>query len=115
MWETLWTFETARFCVTCDAAPEDEDPADSFECEEDIDAVRSGAWDWFIARVRVTMDGREIGADYLGGCAYARASDFVEGENRDGYFRYMVRQALQEARATLAKTPKMRATEGATP
>jgi hypothetical protein len=99
----------------CDAAPEDMDPADSFDREEDIDAVRSGAADWFQARVRVTLDGQEIGTDYLGGCAYASASDFVEGENRDGYFRDMVRQALQEARVTLAKTPKMRAIEGATP
>jgi len=115
MWETIWTFETARFCVACDVTPEDMDPADSFDREEDIDAVRSGALDWFQARVRVTLGGYEIGADYLGGCAYTHCVDFVKGENRNGYFRDMVRHALQEARATLAKTPKMRATEGATP
>jgi hypothetical protein len=114
-WDNLWSFNTSRFCVTCDATPEYTDPADAFCFDDDIEAVRSGAVDWFVARVRVTMDGREIGADYLGGCAYARASDFVKGDNRDGYFRDMVRQALQEARATLAAAPKMRAMEGAAP
>ena len=111
-WTNLWSFETARFCVTCDATPDYTNPADSFDFDEDIEAVRSGAVDWFVARVCVTMGGREIGADYLGGCAYARASDFVKGDNRDGYFRDMVRLALQEARATLAA---MRAIKSAAP
>jgi hypothetical protein len=110
MWETLWTFETARFCITCDAIPEDMDPADSFDCEESIEEIRSGALDWFQARVRVTLDGQEIGTDYLGGCAYRRALDFVTGEDRNGYFRDMVRQAVSEARRSIGNMPTMRQT-----
>ena len=41
MWETLWTFETARFCITCDVTPEDMDPADSFDDPETIEDIRS--------------------------------------------------------------------------
>lgn len=110
MWETLWTFETARFSITCDVTPEDMDPADSFDDQEAIEEIRSGALDWFQARVRVTLDGQEIGTDYLGGCAYRRALDFVTGEDRNGYFRDMVREAVSEARRSLGNMPTMRKT-----
>ena len=108
-WENIWSFKTDRFAVTCDVTPEDMHPRETFEFQEDIDAVLDGRVDWFMARVRVTLDGREIGTDYLGGCAYIRATDFVEGQNRDGYFRDMVRTALSEARQTLANMPALRA------
>jgi len=110
MWETLWTFETARFCITCDVTPEDMDPADSFDDPESIEDIRSGALDWFTARVRVTLGGLEMGTDYLGGCAYRRALDFVTGEDRNGYFRDMVRRAVSEARRSLGNMPTMRQT-----
>ncbi|MFN7340099.1 MAG: hypothetical protein ACK5VI_03345 [Opitutia bacterium] len=110
MWETLWTFETARFRITCDVTPEDMDPADSFDDPETIEDIRSGALDWFQARLRVTLDGVELGADYLGGCAYTHCVDFVKGENRNGYFRDMVRQAVSEARRSIGNMPTMRQT-----
>jgi hypothetical protein len=77
--------------------------------DEDVEAINEGRVDWFVARVRVTLDGREIGSEYLGGCAYTNATDFVEGENRNGYFRDMVRAALAEARHTLRNLPLLRA------
>jgi predicted metal-binding protein len=107
-WENIWSFQTARFCVTCDVTPEDLDPAGQFECAEDVEAIRSGALDWFVARVRVTLDGAEIATEYLGGCAYRCAVDFAH-KDRDGYFRDMVREACQQARRTLARAPKLRA------
>jgi hypothetical protein len=108
-YETIWQFETPRFTVTCDVTPEDMDPAESLEEQEDIDAIRDGAVDWFVARVRVLLDGKVIAADYLGGCAYRNASDFVSGADRDGYFRDMVRSAVSEARRNLASSPRLRA------
>lgn len=107
-WENIWSFQTARFCVTCDVTPEDLDPAGQFDSAEDVNAIRSGAVDWFVARLRVTLDGAEIATEYLGGCAYRRAADFT-GEARDGYFRDMVREACQQARRTLGRAPKLRA------
>jgi hypothetical protein len=108
-WENIWSFQTARFCVTCDVTPEDLDPAEQFHSAEDVEAIRSGAVDWFAVRVRVTLDGAEIATEYLGGCAYRCAADFARKEHRDGYFRDMVREACQHARRALARAPKLRA------
>lgn len=107
-WENIWSFQTARFRITCDVTPEDLDPAEQFDSEEDIEAIRSGAVDWFVARLRVTLDGNEIATEYLGACAYRRAADFAH-KDRDGYFRDMVREACQQARRALARAPKLRA------
>jgi hypothetical protein len=103
-----WSFETGRFFVGFYAEPEEFDPADSFDDESDIAAVREGRVEWFCASVRVFLKDemsirwREVGADHLGGCAYERVSDFYTS-CRDGYFRDMVRLAVAEARATLAR------------
>lgn len=75
-WETIWTFDTRRFSVELAFAPEDTDPSDSFELQEDIDAVRNESVLWFQARVTVSSNGHVIGSDYLGACAYASAEDF---------------------------------------
>lgn len=106
-WENIWSFKTARFRVACDVTPEDLDPAGHFDSEEDIEAIRSGAVDWFVARLRVTLDGNEVATEYLGACAYRCASDFAH-KDRDGYFRDMVREACQQARHALARAPKLR-------
>lgn len=75
-YEEIWRFDTARYTVALEVAPEDMDPADSFEFPEDIEAVRSGAVEWFTARVAVYRDGAEVAADYLGGCAYRTFEEF---------------------------------------
>lgn len=95
----LWSFATPRYTIAYWAEPEDMDPADSYEFDEDIEAVRSGAVDWFCAFVGAfDRNGDLIDYDVLGGCGYTTASSFAEGENRDGYFRDMVRQAIRYAR-----------------
>lgn len=127
----LWRFETANLTVLCEALPEDMDPADSFDMQEDIDAVRSGAVDWFCARVRILHNetGAELASEYLGCCAYTRAQDFVTGHREDGplnrnsslmraarganvvichYFPGMVAEACREARQNLAKLGAVR-------
>lgn len=121
----LWRFETANFTVVCDALPEDTDPADSFENPEDVEDIRRGVVDWFCARVRVLgPDDEELANEYLGGCAYRRADDFVTGHRdrdpmnrncslmraaRGGnvtichYFPDMVKEAVAAARIELAR------------
>ena len=80
--DTVWSFETARFRVALEISPEEMDPADSFEFDDDIEAVRSGAVEWFCATVTVYFidrendDLREIGFDTLGGCAYKTVREF---------------------------------------
>jgi hypothetical protein len=120
-----WEFATANFRVVFSTIPEECDPADSFDFEEDIEAVRSGAVDWFTALVTVYgPDGVELGGDSLGCCAYDSVRDFMTS-HRDAdpmnrncslmrashpagpnvcighYFPDMVRQACKAARETM--------------
>jgi hypothetical protein len=102
-WTEIWKFETAHCAVVFCVTPEEDDPAGHFEDDAIVAAIRSGDLAWFTARVTVEKHGIEIGADYLGGCAYDSPEDFCTGENRGGYFRDMVREAVSDARANLAR------------
>lgn len=127
--QTVWEFNTARFRVALEIEPEEMDPAESFQFEEDIEAVRSGAVEWFGARVSVYLDDTRIVWDYLGGCAYETVKEFytshrdadpmnrnceayraVRGSNACvcHYFPGMVSQAISEARTWLNSHPEMR-------
>lgn len=83
-WDEIWRFETPRFLVIAEATDCPDDPADSFERSDDIEAVRSGNVAWFDARVRVVLkDGDiEIGSDYLGACAYDDPADLFRDHAR---------------------------------
>jgi hypothetical protein len=133
-WETVWTFDTPNFRVTLEVTPEDMDPADSFEFQEDIDAVRERRVEWFIAKVAVYFGDdpehlEEIGADVLGGCAYKTVREFYTSHrdpdpmNRNcsimratkgqnvvicHYFPDMVQQAIAEARRHMARVHSIR-------
>lgn len=111
--DTVWEFKTARFRVALEIEPEDMDPADSFEFQEDIEAVRDGCVEWFQARVVVYLDGREIAWDSLGGCAYYSVREFYTAhrQHKGGdYFTDMVREACREARKALGDMPHIRVT-----
>lgn len=115
--EFVWTHETARFLVALHIEPEDMDPADSFQFEDDIEAVRSGAVEWFCAMVEVYgPEGELLGRDTLGGCAYETVREFYTSHRNPNpeqrntlatkargvcichYFPDMVRTAISEAR-----------------
>jgi len=103
--EEIWRFETARFAVIGEAAPETDFDYDGEDEDGEIAAaIASGEYAWFVARVRVVLldTGETLGTDYLGGCCYAEPSDVFRADN---YGRAMVAQAVQAARehvATLA-------------
>lgn len=120
--ETVWSFKTRNFTVELRISPEDMDPADSFQFDEDIEMVRSGAVEWFCARVVVSKNGHEIGSDSLGGCAYRTIEEFytshrdpnpmhrnstvfraAHGQNAAicHYFPSMISEAIADARRTL--------------
>ncbi len=122
-WEAIWRFDTRRFTITCEVTPCQDDPADTFGFEDDIEAVRNGSVEYFDARVRVVSAwGDELGSDYLGACAYYTTREFIDGhrdpdpmnrncsimraKNGDNvaichYFPSMVSQAIAEARKRL--------------
>lgn len=122
MSEIAWEFATQEFTVRLRVEDEDMDPADCFECEEHIEAVRNGDVTWFYAVVEVLKNGKVIGSDSLGCCAYNSVKEFISGHrDRDPmnrncsimrqsrgenvcigyYFPDMVRQAIADARTTL--------------
>lgn len=83
-WDTVWSFETPKFRVLAEVTDCADDPRDSFQFDEDIKAVTSGRVAWFDARVRVIHreSGLELGADYLGGCAYEHPLDLFRDHAR---------------------------------
>ena len=108
--ETVYTFKTARFALELAVEPEQAYLPDwDFESDEQRDAlaarIENGLTLWFMARVRVTLDGRELAADYLGGCCY----DTIEEFRRDAYFYDMARTAIEAARAAIRNMPRLRA------
>lgn len=124
-----WEFRTEHFRVALEIEPEECDPADCFEFDKDIEAVRNGDVEWFCAIVSVYATIGEhnetrVGYSSLGACAYASISDFYTSHrdpdpmNRNctimraskgknvgicHYFPSMVAEAIQDARKYLAK------------
>lgn len=111
-YETVWSFNTARFTVALSVAPEDMSPEDQFSEQEDVEFANEGGWHWFQARVQVVFRDDDnpkhwsvqrddvLGEDHLGGCSYHGLKDFMEP---GGYFRDMVSEAISEARGKLAR------------
>ena len=89
------------FDIAFYALPEDTNPADSFDIEPGDDTLKlieNGTYDWFIAKVTASKAGVELGADYLGGCCYDSARDFVKAGD---YYDSMVDEAICQARACI--------------
>lgn len=131
MAELAWSFETARFCV---ALHIHEDPDMDLSWDEDGSAregIESGKYVAFMAEIRVTLDGREVASDYLGGCIYNSVEELYTSHrdpdpmNRNcsimraasgnisicHYFPDMVREAIGQAREALSDVPTLRQKE----
>lgn len=87
------------FRVVVDKTYEDIDPWDLLsECFDSqsklYNDINSGKYDWFMLRVRVLLDGHELGSHYLGGCLYEDARQVLT----DGTAEDCIQEALREAR-----------------
>ena len=98
-YEEIATFERDGFLVFVDKTYEDIDPwsqlSECFDSKhklyKDID---SGKYDWFMLRVRVMLDGHELGNHYLGGCLYENPADVMT----DGTVEDCLIEAMHEAK-----------------
>lgn len=93
------SFERAGFEVIVDKTWEDLDPRDMFEADEADEICRkidNYDLDWFMLRVRVLLDGHELGSSYLGGCCYEwnKVADVLT----DGTAEDKIEEAMAEAR-----------------
>ena len=98
-YDTIAEFERDGFEIIVDKTYEDLHPRDCFDDSvtdikqlcEDID---SGKLDWFMLRVRVMVEGLELGSAYLGGCLYEDAREVLT----DGTAEDQIDMALSEAK-----------------
>jgi hypothetical protein len=98
-WDKLAEFERDGYEIIVDKSYEDLNPADCFDDSvtdirqmcQDID---SGKLDWFMLRVRVLVEGLELGSAYLGGCLYEDAREVLT----DGTAEDFIAEAMVEAK-----------------
>lgn len=103
-YEEIGSFDRDGFFVIVDKTYEDIDPWDQLsECFDDKKQlyadIESGKYDWFMLRVRVLLDGHELGTSYLGGCLYEDAREVLT----DGTAEDMIAEALIEARSEVKR------------
>lgn len=99
-YDQLAEFTREGFDIVVDKTYEDLHPRDCFDdtcydIKEMCDKIDRGHLDWFMLRVRVLVDGLEVGNSYLGGCLYDDAREVLT----DGTAEDLIEQALDEARA----------------
>jgi hypothetical protein len=98
-YDTLAEFERDGFTVIVDKTWEDLAIRDCFddtchdikELERKID---NGTYEWFMMRVRVLVEGLELGSAYLGGMLYEDPKECLT----DGTAEDMIYEALTEAK-----------------
>ena len=96
-YDTIAEFERDGFTIIVDKTYEDLHPRDCFEADDINEIVRkidNGTYDWFMLRVRVMVEGLELGSSYLGGCLYSDAREVLT----DGVAEDFIDEALMEAK-----------------
>jgi hypothetical protein len=101
-WDVAHTESREGFEIVLEFGPENTDPAEHFcsgnpEADQEIfNRIANGTLMWFTARVAAKKDGITLGEDYLGGCCYESAADFIRGD----YYQDMVAIAIECAKNT---------------
>ena len=105
-YETIAEFERDGFDIIVDKTYEDMHPYDCFEAD-DIDEISrkidNGTYDWFMLRVRVMVEGLELGSAYLGGCLYSDAKEVLT----DGIAEDLIAGALIEAKSKVYRLSRV--------
>ena len=98
-WDTLAVFEREGYDIVVDKSYEDVDPRDLFDdsvtdIQEICHNIEVGLMDWFVLRVRVLVEGHEIGSASCGGCLYENANQVLT----DGMAEDLIGAAISEAK-----------------
>ena len=99
-YDELAVYERNGFDIIVEKTYEDLHPNDLFDdSEHDIrqlcEDIECGNLDWFILRVRVLVEGLEIGSSSVGGCLYKDAREVLT----DGLAENEIDVALAEAKS----------------
>ena len=96
-YDTIAEFTRDGFDIIVDKTYEDLNPRDCFDTD-DIDAIVKdidrGHLEWFMLRVRVLVEGLELGSSYLGGCLYEDPNEVLT----DGVAEDFIAEAMKEAK-----------------
>jgi len=104
-YDTISEFERDGFTVIVDKTYEDFNPRDHFESDDMDEILRkidNGTYEWFMLRVRVLVEGLELGSHYLGGCLYEDAREVLS----DGTAEDCIGEAMTEAKSQVYRMSK---------
>ncbi len=107
-YDTLAEFERDGYDIIVDKTYEDLNPRDSFDdtvCDIDeiIKDIDRGHLDWFMLRVRVLVEGLELGSAYLGGCLYEDPREILT----DGTAEDFIAEAMVEAKSKVYRLSRV--------
>ena len=97
-YDTLAEYQRDGYTIIVDKTYEDLNPRDSFDTddiEEIIKDIDRGHLEWFMLRVRVLVEGLELGSAYLGGCLYEDPKEVLT----DGTAEDFIDEAMKEAKS----------------
>ena len=97
-YDTLAEFERDGYDIIVDKTYEDLDPRGQFDTDdidEIIKDIDRGHIEWFMLRVRVLVEGLELGSAYLGGCLYEDPREILT----DGTAEDFIAEAMVEAKS----------------
>lgn len=111
-YDELTTLQRDGFEIIVDKTYEDLSPRDCFDdAVTDIDEIcrkiDSYDLDWFMLRVRVMLDGHELGSHYLGGCLYENAKDVLTDGTAEDCIYAALEEARKEARRLIGSLSKV--------
>jgi len=107
-YDTLAEFERDGYDIIVDKSYEDLDPRDSFDesctdIDEIIRKIDNGTYEWFMLRVRVLVEGLELGSAYLGGCLYEDPREILT----DGTAEDFIAEAMVEAKSKVYRLSRV--------
>jgi hypothetical protein len=111
-WDELASYQREGFDVIVDKTWEELNPRDSFDdtvsdIDEIIKDIDRGHLDWFMLRVRVLLDGHELGSSYLGGMLYEEPKECLTDGSAEDCISEALREAKQEARRLVGSLSKV--------
>jgi len=107
-YDTLAEFERDGYDIIVDKTYEELNPRDCFDdtvtdINEIIKDIDRGHLDWFMLRVRVMVEGLELGSAYLGGCLYEDPKEVLT----DGTAEDFIAEAMVEAKGKVYRLSRV--------
>jgi hypothetical protein len=107
-YDTLAEFERDGYDIIVDKTYEELNPRDCFDdtvtdINEIIKDIDRGHLDWFMLRVRVLVEGLELGSAYLGGCLYEDPKEVLT----DGTAEDFIAEAMVEAKSKVYRLSRV--------